>query len=61
MPHPKPDEEWCTLAAELSVEELLAGRVIAPDQRKFAQEIIAQQLYILLASNCRPVEVDISN
>jgi len=54
--HHKPDREWCDLAADLAADELIAGSVIAPDQFKFAREIIAQQLRILLVSNCRPSE-----
>jgi hypothetical protein len=52
--HHKPDAEWTELAAALSVEELIAGKVIEPNQADFAHRIIAQQLEILLIMNCRP-------
>jgi hypothetical protein len=56
-----PDEKWCDLAADNAVVELIAGKLIAPDQFAFARRIIAQQLYVLLVSNCRPVDGQISN
>lgn len=58
--HPKPDLDWCALAANLSADELVAGKLITREQADFAQRIIGQQLYILLVSNCRPVD-EISN
>ena len=54
--HDRPDEQWCELAAALAAEELIAGKLITPDQADFAHRIIAQQLFILLVSNCRPNE-----
>jgi hypothetical protein len=52
---PKPDLEWSNLAAGLAADELIAGKLITREQADFAQRIIAQQLHILLVSNCRPV------
>jgi hypothetical protein len=53
---PKPDLEWCNLAADLAADELIAGKLIPREQASFAQRIIAQQLHILLVSNCRPID-----
>jgi hypothetical protein len=52
--HHRPDEQWSNLAAELAVDELTAGRLIMEDQADFARRIVAQQIYVLLISNCRP-------
>jgi hypothetical protein len=57
---PKPDLEWCNLAANLAADELIAGKLITHEQADFTRRIIAQQLHILLVSNCRPVD-EISN
>jgi hypothetical protein len=60
-PHHKPDGQWCDLAASYAVDELIAGKLIEPDQAEFARRIIAQQLSILLVSNCRPIDDEVSN
>jgi hypothetical protein len=52
--HHRPDEQWSNLAAELAVDELIAGKLIMQDQADFARRIVAQQIYVLLISNCRP-------
>jgi hypothetical protein len=52
------DEDWTELAAEYVVEELIAGKVVAPEQAEFAHRIVAQQLFVLLVSNCRPVPAE---
>jgi hypothetical protein len=59
--HHRPDEQWSELAASLAVDELIAGKLITSDQADFARRIVAQQLHILLISNCRPVNDEISN
>ncbi len=53
--HHQPDKEWAELAASLSVDELIAGNVVTAAQADFACRIVAQQIYILLISNCRPI------
>lgn len=45
---------WSELAAALSVDELLVGKVILGDQADFARKIIAQQLHIMLLSGRIP-------
>jgi hypothetical protein len=59
--HNRPDEKWAELAASLAIDELIAGKVIAPHQADFACRIVAQQIHILLISNCRPANAEISN
>lgn len=59
--HTKSDENWSDLVADMAASELVAGKLIAPDQFDFAQRIIAQQVYILLISECRPSRDVISN
>jgi molybdate-binding protein len=54
----KPDLEWCDLAADLAADELIAGKVITREQADFVRRIIAQQLHILLISNCRPSSIE---
>jgi hypothetical protein len=56
-----PDEDWCELAAANAVDELIAGKVVAPEQSAFAHRIVAQQLFVLLVSNCRPVPMEVPN
>ena len=34
----------------------MAGKLITPDQSDFAKRIIEQRLFVLLISNCRPVQ-----
>jgi hypothetical protein len=53
------DEDWTELAAAYAVDELIAGKVIVPAQAEFAHRIVAQQLYVLLVSNCRPVPMEV--
>lgn len=50
------DKEWSELSAAMAVDELIAGKLLVPAQADFAHRIIAQQLLILLISNCRPHE-----
>jgi len=57
----KPDEQWCDLAADYAVTELIAGKLVTPDQFDFAKRIVAQQLYVLLVSSCRPVDPENSD
>ena len=45
---------WSDKAASASVDELLVGKVIRPDQADFARRIIAQQLHLLLIMNVIP-------
>jgi hypothetical protein len=59
--HHRPDEEWAEFAAALAVDELIAGKVITSDQADLAHRIVAQQIHILLISNCRPVSDENSN
>jgi hypothetical protein len=59
--HHRPDEQWSEVTASLAVDELIAGKLITSDQADFARRIVAQQLQILLISNCRPVANGISD
>jgi hypothetical protein len=59
--HDESDEDWSEIAAETAVDELIAGKVVAPEQAAFARRIVAQQLFILLVSNVRPVPSKNSN
>ncbi|WP_156927925.1 hypothetical protein [Bradyrhizobium sp. Tv2a-2] len=52
----KPDLEWSDLVAGHAAEELIAGRLIAPERADFAQRIIAQQIHIFLISGLRPTD-----
>jgi hypothetical protein len=45
---------WSKQAADLSVDELLKGNVIRPDQVDFASRIFAQQLHLLLVGGSVP-------
>ena len=53
-PHPQLDERWCDLLASHAADELVAGKIIQPDQWAFAMQVIRQQAYVLLVSNCYP-------
>ena len=52
--HPQPAERWRDMLASYSADELVAGKLIQPDQWDFVMRIIRQQAHILLASNCYP-------
>jgi len=52
--HSKPDEAWCEMLASYSADELVAGKLITPQQWDQAMRAIRQQAYILLISNCYP-------
>jgi hypothetical protein len=56
--HGMSDENWSELAAAYAVDELIAGKVVAPEQAEFARQIVAQQLSVMLVSNCRPVPME---
>jgi hypothetical protein len=45
---------WCERAASSSVDELLIGKVIQPDQAEFARKIIAQDLHLMLLGGLIP-------
>lgn len=45
---------WSQRAAESSVNELLLGKVIRPDQADFARKIIAQDLHVMLLGGAIP-------
>lgn len=51
---PMPDEQWGDMIASLSADELIAGKLMNPEQWDLARRVIAQQIYVSLASNCRP-------
>jgi hypothetical protein len=45
---------WSDKAAALSVDELLAAKLLQADQADFARQIVAQRLHILLISGVLP-------
>jgi hypothetical protein len=49
-----PDEKWSDMIASHSADELVAGKLITPEQWDFARRIIAQQIFVSLVSNCYP-------
>jgi hypothetical protein len=56
--HSMSDEDWTELAAANAVDELIAGKIVEPEKAEFALRIVAQQLFVLLVSNCRPVPME---
>jgi hypothetical protein len=48
------DHAWCDMLASYSADELVAGGVIQPGQWELAMQIVRQQAYVLLVSNCYP-------
>jgi hypothetical protein len=55
LANPKADEEWCEMVAQFAADELLAGGIIRADQWDHAKQIIRQQTFVQLVSNCYPV------
>lgn len=49
-----PDLEWSKFVGESVVAELLVAKLIAPDQAKWATEIVIQDIHIKLISGLRP-------